>query len=74
MTENQTAQTSVRRNRLAAAACFAAALITVGVVGTQSATAAGAAHRPAATAQPTAAAHQAGDGDPGGPRRRSPAH
>ncbi|MFC5667378.1 hypothetical protein ACFP3U_30975 [Kitasatospora misakiensis] len=45
MTENQAVQQkSVRRNRVAAAAaCFAAALITVGVVGTQSATADGAA-------------------------------
>ncbi|MGW5419921.1 hypothetical protein [Streptomyces sp. NPDC003943] len=53
MTENQTVQQkSVRRNRVAAAACFAAALITATVVGTQSATAAGTAHR-------TAAAHPA---------------
>ncbi|AUY50609.1 hypothetical protein [Streptomyces sp. CB01881] len=56
MTENQTVQQkSVRRNRVAAAACFAAALIMAGVVGTQSATAAGAAHngaRPAAVAAP----------------------
>lgn len=45
MTENRTVQQkSVRRNRLAAAACFAAALITVGVVGAQSATADPAAH------------------------------
>ncbi|MFJ8626443.1 hypothetical protein ACIRD3_26895 [Kitasatospora sp. NPDC093550] len=54
MTENQTVQQkSARRNRLAAAACFAAALITASVVGTQSATAEGAAHnaaRPAAVA------------------------
>ncbi|MEU3571005.1 hypothetical protein AB0E96_21680 [Kitasatospora sp. NPDC036755] len=54
MTENQTVQQkSVRRNRVAAAACLAAALITAGVVGTQSATADGAAHgsaRPAAVA------------------------
>lgn len=55
MTENQTVQQkSVRRNRVAAAACFAAALITATVVGTQSATAAGAAHRTAAA--PTAVA------------------
>ncbi|MFI6447255.1 hypothetical protein [Kitasatospora sp. NPDC050543] len=55
MTENQTVQKSVRRNRVAAAACFAAALITASVVGTQSATADGAAHnaaRPAAVAAP----------------------
>ncbi|MFD5462107.1 hypothetical protein ACFWIQ_04650 [Kitasatospora sp. NPDC127059] len=45
MTENQAVQQkSVRRNRVAAAACFAAALITVSVVGTQSATADGATH------------------------------
>ncbi|MFJ9826960.1 hypothetical protein ACIRSU_21695 [Streptomyces sp. NPDC101160] len=53
MNQNKTVQQkSVRRNRVAAAACFAAALITATVVGTQSATAAGAAHR-------TAAAHPA---------------
>lgn len=55
MTENQTVQKSVRRNRVAAAACFAAALITASVVGTQSATADGATHnaaRPAAVAAP----------------------
>ncbi|MEU9076943.1 hypothetical protein [Kitasatospora sp. NPDC048538] len=57
MTENQAVQQkSVRRNRVAAAAaCFAAALITVGVVGTPSATADGAAQgaaRPAAVAAP----------------------
>lgn len=52
MTENQTVQQkSVRRNRVAAAACFAAALITVGVVGAQSAAADGAAHN---AARPTA--------------------
>ncbi|MFF8380825.1 hypothetical protein ACF07V_32345 [Streptomyces sp. NPDC015661] len=51
MTENRTVQQkSVRRNRVAAAACFAAALITATVVGTQSATAHGAAHRTAAAA------------------------
>ncbi|SOB82808.1 hypothetical protein [Streptomyces sp. 1331.2] len=64
MNENQTVQQkSVRRNRLAAAACFAASLITVSVVGAQSATADGAAHtaahRPAAAAQSTTAAHPA---------------
>ncbi|MFD5437526.1 hypothetical protein ACFWJ4_35920 [Kitasatospora sp. NPDC127067] len=54
MTENRTVQQkSVRRNRIAAAACFAAALITASVVGTQSATADGAAH---AAAQRTAVA------------------
>ncbi|MGW2251679.1 hypothetical protein ACWCXH_15970 [Kitasatospora sp. NPDC001660] len=54
MTQNQTVQQkSVRRNRLAAAACFAASLITVSVVGTQSATADAAAHN---TARPAAAA------------------
>ncbi|MFE7597201.1 hypothetical protein [Streptomyces sp. NPDC057494] len=57
MTENKNVQQkSVRRNRVAAAACFAAALITAGVFGTQSATAAGAAHRTAA-AHPGNAAH-----------------
>ncbi|MGW8764192.1 hypothetical protein ACWGN5_16980 [Streptomyces sp. NPDC055815] len=57
MTENQTVQQkSVRRNRVAAAACFAAALITATVVGTQSATAAGAAHRTAAAARSAAVA------------------
>ncbi|MFF3609380.1 hypothetical protein [Streptomyces sp. NPDC002463] len=57
MTENQTVQQkSVRRNRVAAAACFAAALITATVVGTQSATADGAAHRTAAAARPAAVA------------------
>ncbi|MFB7453014.1 hypothetical protein [Streptomyces sp. NPDC056194] len=56
MTENKNVQQkSVRRNRVAAAACFAAALITAGVFGTQSATAAGAAHRTAA-ARPAAVA------------------
>ncbi|GHF30530.1 hypothetical protein GCM10018790_05120 [Kitasatospora xanthocidica] len=55
MTENQTVQKSVRRNRLAAAACFAAALITAGVVGTQSAAADGSAQRDAAAARPAAA-------------------
>ncbi|MFJ9460556.1 hypothetical protein ACIRST_36470 [Kitasatospora sp. NPDC101447] len=56
MTENQAVQQkSVRRNRFAAAACVAAALITVGVVGAQSAAADGAAHnagRPAAVTAP----------------------
>ncbi|WP_354641661.1 hypothetical protein [Kitasatospora camelliae] len=48
MTENQTVQQkSARRNRVAAAACFAAALITASVVGTQSASADGAAHNAA---------------------------
>ncbi|MEU1284043.1 hypothetical protein [Kitasatospora sp. NPDC005856] len=61
MTENQTVQQkSVRRNRVAAAACLAAALITAGVVGTQSATADGAAHdaahHTAVAARPAAAA------------------
>ncbi|MER7540463.1 hypothetical protein ABTX77_37655 [Streptomyces sp. NPDC097704] len=56
MTENQTVQQkSVRRNRVAAAACFAAALITATVVGTQSATADGTAHRAAAVAARSAA-------------------
>ncbi|MFH8627179.1 hypothetical protein ACH4A8_35730 [Streptomyces vietnamensis] len=56
MTENQTVQQkSVRRNRVAAAACFAAALITATVVGTQSATADGTAHRTAAAAARSAA-------------------
>ncbi|MEU6978408.1 hypothetical protein [Streptomyces sp. NPDC046371] len=55
MTENQTVQQkSVRRNRLAAAACFAAALLTATVVGTQSATADGAAHRTAGAARSAA--------------------
>ncbi|GGU99564.1 hypothetical protein GCM10010495_07680 [Kitasatospora herbaricolor] len=45
MTENQAVQQkSVRRNRVAVAACFAAALVTASVVGTQSATADGDAH------------------------------
>ncbi|WP_395295035.1 hypothetical protein ACF9IK_16980 [Kitasatospora hibisci] len=60
MTENHAVQKkSARRNRVAAAACFAAALITVSVVGTQSATADGnsrnAAGRTPAAAQPAAA-------------------
>ncbi|MFJ6621238.1 hypothetical protein ACIQOW_27160 [Kitasatospora sp. NPDC091335] len=67
MTENQAVQQkSVRRNRVAAAACFAASLITVSVVGgSQSATADGtapdAAHRAAVAAQPVtgATAHPA---------------
>ncbi|MGV9265425.1 hypothetical protein ACWDRR_12270 [Kitasatospora sp. NPDC003701] len=55
MTENQAVQQkSVRRNRVAVAACFAAALITVSVVGTQSATADGAAQN-AAQRTPVAA-------------------
>ncbi|MEU8757773.1 hypothetical protein [Streptomyces sp. NPDC048659] len=57
MNENQTAQrTSVRRNRVAAAACFAAALLTATVVGTQSATADGAAQRAGAAARPAVVA------------------
>ncbi|MEU8514536.1 hypothetical protein AB0C76_23510 [Kitasatospora sp. NPDC048722] len=61
MTENHAVQPkSVRRNRVAAAACFAAALVTASVVGTQSATADGAAsnaaNRTAVAAQPAAAA------------------
>ncbi|WP_327679237.1 hypothetical protein [Kitasatospora sp. NBC_00458] len=68
MTENQAVQQkSVRRNRVAAAACFAAALITVSVVGTQSATAGGSAHpaaaavaaTPAVAAAPATASHPA---------------
>lgn len=56
MTENRAVQQkSVHRNRVAAAACFAAALVTVGVVGVQSATADGAAHH--APHRATAAAH-----------------
>ncbi|CAG6395060.1 hypothetical protein NMG29_02955 [Streptomyces cocklensis] len=60
MTENQAVQQkSVHRNRIAAAACFTAALITVGVVGIQSATADNAthnaAHRTAAAAHPVTA-------------------
>ncbi|MFI6847065.1 hypothetical protein OG535_20580 [Kitasatospora sp. NBC_00085] len=63
MTENQTVQQkSVRRNRVAAAACFAAALITASVVGTQSATADGAAHY---AAHPVTAAHPAAVAAPG---------
>ncbi|MER7947320.1 hypothetical protein ABTY59_08035 [Streptomyces sp. NPDC096079] len=57
MTENKNVQQkSVRRNRVAAAACFAAALITASVVGTQSATADGTAHRTATAARPAAVA------------------
>ncbi|WP_405005401.1 hypothetical protein OHV13_15310 [Kitasatospora purpeofusca] len=61
MTENQAVQQkSVRRNRVAAAACVAAALIAVGVVGTRSATANEPAHPATAAAvadaQPAAAA------------------
>ncbi|MFI0718094.1 hypothetical protein [Streptomyces sp. NPDC021224] len=57
MSKNQAVQrTSVRRNRLAAAACFAAALVTAGVVGIQSAAADGSARsvapRTAAAAAP----------------------
>ncbi|MFE2721912.1 hypothetical protein [Kitasatospora sp. NPDC059327] len=56
MTENQAVQQkSVRRDRVAAAAFLAAALVTVGVVGTQSATADGAAHRTAVAAAPVTA-------------------
>ncbi|MFE2105702.1 hypothetical protein ACFXAF_07470 [Kitasatospora sp. NPDC059463] len=63
MTENRSVQqTSVRRrNRLAAVACFAAAVITAGVVGTQSATADGAAR----TAAPGTAAAAPGLGSTG---------
>ncbi|MEU9043145.1 MULTISPECIES: hypothetical protein [unclassified Kitasatospora] len=64
MTENQTVQQkSVRRNRIAAAACFAAALITAGVVGTQSAAADGAAHN--APHRTAVAAHPAVVAAPG---------
>ncbi|GAA2791465.1 hypothetical protein [Streptomyces showdoensis] len=57
MTENQTVQQkSVRRNRFAAAACVAAALVTATVVGTQSATADGAFRGTAAAARTAAAA------------------
>ncbi|MER8042649.1 hypothetical protein [Streptomyces sp. NPDC094032] len=61
MTENRTVQQkSVRRNRFAAAACFAAALITVSAVGAQAATAEAArdaAHRtPVSAARPAAVA------------------
>ncbi|MFC8506347.1 hypothetical protein ACFU3J_15290 [Streptomyces sp. NPDC057411] len=57
MTENQTVQQkSVRRNRFAAAACFAAAVVAATVVGTQSASADAAAHRTAAGARPAAVA------------------
>ncbi|MET8622487.1 hypothetical protein ABZW30_01785 [Kitasatospora sp. NPDC004669] len=64
MTENQTVQQkSVRRNRLAAAACFAASLITVSVVGTQSATADGAAHNAAHPAAVAVAAPGLGSAD-----------
>ncbi|MBP0455385.1 hypothetical protein J5Y04_38580 [Kitasatospora sp. RG8] len=65
MNENQAVQQkSVRRNRVAAAACFAAALITASVVGTQSATADGAAHD-AAHRTAVAAAHPAAVAAPG---------
>ncbi|MFI0940870.1 hypothetical protein [Streptomyces sp. NPDC021020] len=58
MSENQAVRrTSVRRNRVAAALCLTAALVTVGVVSVQSATADGAAHNTAHnTAHKTAAA------------------
>ncbi|MFD4906005.1 hypothetical protein [Kitasatospora purpeofusca] len=57
MTENQAVQQkSVRRNRVAAAACVAAALIAVSIVGTRSATADGAAPSTAVAAQPAAVA------------------
>ncbi|MCX4686651.1 hypothetical protein OG401_20455 [Kitasatospora purpeofusca] len=57
MTENQAVQQkSVRRNRVAAAACVAAALIAVGVVGTRSATANEPVHPATATATTAAAA------------------
>ncbi|WP_406090873.1 hypothetical protein [Kitasatospora purpeofusca] len=57
MTENQAVQQkSVRRNRVAAAACVAAALIAVGVVGTRSATANEPAHPATATATTAATA------------------
>ncbi|CAN3981763.1 hypothetical protein [Kitasatospora purpeofusca] len=57
MTENQAVQQkSVRRNRVAAAACVAAALIAVSVVGTRSATADGAAPSTAVAAQPAVVA------------------
>ncbi|MBD0674095.1 hypothetical protein [Streptomyces sp. CBMA156] len=71
MTENQAVQQkSVRRNRVVAAACFAASLITVSVVGgSQSATADGtapdAAHRTAVAARPVTAAHPAEAAAPG---------
>ncbi|MFK0216048.1 hypothetical protein ACWEPZ_02270 [Streptomyces sp. NPDC004288] len=53
MTENKNVhQKSVRRNRFATAFCFAAALVSAGVVGTQSASATG-------VAQPVTAAHRA---------------
>ncbi|MEK2491405.1 hypothetical protein WN990_17810 [Kitasatospora purpeofusca] len=55
MTENRAVQQkSVRRNRVAAAACVAAALIAVSVVGTRSATADGAAPSTAVAARPAA--------------------
>ncbi|MEV0192488.1 hypothetical protein AB0I39_28665 [Kitasatospora purpeofusca] len=69
MTENRAVQQkSVRRNRVAAAACLAAALVAVGVVGTQSATADGternAAHPAPAAAPATAAAQSAATAKP----------
>lgn len=68
MTENRTVQQkSVRRNRLAAAACFVAALITTGTVGAQTATAEAAhsaAHRTAVSARPVTA-HPAAVAAPG---------
>jgi len=64
MTENQAVQQkSVRRNRVVAAACFAAALITASVVGTQSATADVAAHN--AAPRTAGAAHPAAVAAPG---------
>ncbi|WP_043467055.1 hypothetical protein [Kitasatospora sp. MBT66] len=55
MTENRAVQQkSVRRNRVAAAACLAAALAAVGVVGARSATADGAAPSTAVAARPAA--------------------
>ncbi|WP_406112991.1 hypothetical protein [Kitasatospora purpeofusca] len=61
MTENQAVQQkSVRRNRVAAAACVAAALIAVGVVGTRSATA----NEPAHPATATTAAAAVADAQP----------
>ncbi|MGO4632372.1 hypothetical protein AB4225_15735 [Streptomyces sp. 2RAF24] len=66
MTENRTVQQkSARRNRVAAAACFAAALITAGTVGVQTAAAEAAhnsAHRTAVSARPAAVAAAPGLG------------
>ncbi|MFE6744417.1 hypothetical protein ACFVGM_01005 [Kitasatospora purpeofusca] len=69
MTENRAVQQkSVRRNRVAAAACLAAALVAVGVVGARSATADGtarnAAHPAPAAAPATAAAQPAASAQP----------